>query len=302
MIGLDGGGTSTRVAFADRDGVERIRGHGPAGLVDPRRPEESAAAMVRLIRETASEADIRLPAATLCAGLAGARSGGQRARIVETLTAAAVAERVTVVTDAEIALEGALTGEPGIILIAGTGSVAWGRAEDGRVSRCGGWGMWVGDEGSGYAVGLAGVRAALRGGDGRGPETRLLPAILDDLQLSEAVDVPGWVAHAEKAEIGRLAPLVIEQARDGDVVAGRILDTAAADLVEHVRALVTRLGPWEGPVAVVLHGGLFREGVIADRVEAGLHRLDSRVDVRPAAADAVTGALRMARASLEPAG
>lgn len=302
MIGVDGGGTSTRVAFADRDGVERVRRNGPAGLVDPRRPEESAGAMVRLIRDTAAEAAIPLPAAALCAGLAGARSGGQRARVVETLTAAGVADRITVVTDAEIALEGALSGAAGILLIAGTGSVAWGRAEDGRVARCGGWGLWVGDEGSGYAVGLAGLRAALRGGDGRGVETRLLPAILDALDLSEPDDVPGWVARAEKAEIGGLAPLVLDQARAGDGVATQILDEAAADLVEHVRALVERLGPWQGPVGVIFHGGLLRVTAIAERVETGLDGLGTTTEVLEAAADAVAGAIRMARATLEPGG
>lgn len=261
--------------------------------------------MVRLIRDTAAEAGIPLPAAALCAGLAGARAGGQRARVLAALSGAGVADAITVVTDAEIALEGALAGAPGIILIAGTGSVAWGRAEDGRLGRCGGWGLWVGDEGSGYAVGLAGLRAALRGGDGRGPETRLLPAILDALELSEPDDVPGWVARAEKSEIGRLASLVVDRARVGDPVASGILDAAAADLVEHVRALAQRLGPWTGAIGVVFHGGFLREASMADRVADGLGALDGRglrIEVREAAADAVTGAIRLARASLKPAG
>jgi glucosamine kinase len=265
---VDGGGTSTRVGVALAGGTERIRRTGPAGIVDPRNPEGSADTLVRLIRDTVEEAGIRLPAAALCAGLAGARSGGQRARVVAALRSAGVADRVEVVTDAEIALEGALPGEPGILLIAGTGSVAWGRGEDGRIGRCGGWGMWVGDEGSGYAIGVAGLRAALKAGDGRGPGTELGLELAGALGLNDLDEVPSWTAAAEKSEIGRLAPVVIAVAGRGDHVADAILDDAAAELRSHVGALVERLGPWASPVPVVFHGGLFQEPGMVARVGA----------------------------------
>jgi hypothetical protein len=90
-----------------------------------------------------------------------------------------VAERVLVTTDGAIALEGALGGCPGILLIAGTGSVGYARGADGRVERCGGWGMIVGDEGSAWSLGRNGLAAALRAADGRGPHTPLLPQLLE---------------------------------------------------------------------------------------------------------------------------
>lgn len=294
VIGIDGGGTSTRVAVADGDGRELLRRTGAAGRVDPRQPAASAAALIRLVREVAAETDTPLPAAALCAGLAGAGTASQRERVRAELVDAGVARRTAVVPDGQIALEGALAGAAGILLIAGTGSGAWGRAEDGRTARCGGWGMVVGDEGSGYAIARAALQAALRAADGRGEATTLLPELLAALGVAEPGEVPARIGTAEKGEIAALAPLVFRQASSGDAVAGRIVDEAVTELARHVHALIDRLGPWSAPVPVVLHGGVFREPTVAERVEARLGAGAVAVARREAAADAVTGALRMA--------
>jgi glucosamine kinase len=199
VIGLDGGGTYTRIALADLEGRELVRRTGPPGLIDPRHPGRSGAALVRLVRETADAAATTLPVAGLCAGLAGAGSDEARRVVRRELAASGVAARLAVIQDGEIALEGALAGEAGILLVAGTGSVALGRAEDGRIERCGGWGMLVGDEGSGYTIARAALRAALQAADGRGEPTRLLPELLDHLGLSEPRELVEWVGRTEKA-------------------------------------------------------------------------------------------------------
>src|SRR5690606_36524088 len=165
-VGIDGGGTRTTLAVADAEGRELIRRTGPAGLVDPRRPAATAELLVGLIRETAAAAGQEGPATGLCAGLAGVGNVTERELVQGSLLRSGVAEQVLVVSDGETALHGALGGGPGILLIAGTGSVAYGRSEDGRVARCGGWGMIVGDEGAGYRVGQEGLRAALLSADG----------------------------------------------------------------------------------------------------------------------------------------
>lgn len=296
VIGLDGGGTATRVALADADGRQLLRRSGPAGLIDPRQPEVSAATLIRLIRELAADAGVSLPVERLCAGLAGAGASTQRERVRAELAAAGVADRITVVPDGRIALEGALAGSPGVLLIAGTGSSAWGRGEDGRVARCGGWGMQVGDEGSAHALGRAALQAALLAVDGRGETTALLPELLITLDITEPEEIPPWAGRAEKAEIAALAPVVVRLAEAGDSVAARILDTAADDLARHVTALVDRLGPWSAPVPVVFHGGALREPSLAARVEDRLSYAPARIALQEAAADAVTGAVRMALA------
>lgn len=156
--------------------------------------------------------------------------------------------------------------------------------------------MQVGDEGSGYAIGRAALRAALLAVDGRGEKTALLPELLATLDIAEPEEVPPWVGRAGKGEIAGLAPVVVRLAEAGDTVAGRILDTAADDLMHHVTTLVEKLGPWSTPVGVVFHGGALRERALAGRVEARLRDGPIPMARREGAADAVTGAVRMALA------
>lgn len=296
VAGVDGGGTSTTIALADPSGSELLRRTGPAALIEPDNPAASAAVLVSLIRSAADDAGITLPLAALCAGLAGAGTEAARSGVRRAMAEARIARAIRIVGDGEIALEGALPGRAGVLLVAGTGSVAHGRAPDGRTGRCGGWGWRVGDEGSGYAIARAGLQAALHAADGRGPETALLPALLDTAGLEAPEQIPGWTGRASKAEVAALAPLVIALADSGDSVADRIVDAAADDLLRHVRALVERLAPWSGSVAVVFHGGLFREATFANRLDARMPEIPVPLARQAAAADAVTGAVRIALA------
>src|SRR5690606_32133686 len=145
---------------------------------------------------------------------------------------------------------------PGLLVIAGTGSVAWGRAEDGRAARAGGWGHLLGDEGSGYALGLEALRAVVRAHDGRAPETTLRDAVLSHARARAPEELIAWAATAAKADIAALAPRVAAAAREGDAAARAIVDRAAHDLAGHIRALHARLGPWSAPPAVAMTGGL----------------------------------------------
>lgn len=297
VVGIDGGGTSSRLVMADVEGRELARAAGPPGLVEPANPESTAGKLASLVRETAEQAGLTLPAAALCAGLAGAGTATLRGAVRDALARAGLAapERVLVVEDGEIALEGALAGKAGVLLAAGTGSVAYGRAEDGRVARCGGWGRLVGDEGSGYAVAREALRAALRAADGRGPETLLLPELLAALGLTEPGGVPPWIGRVEKAEVAALAPVVLRTAAAGDPVAAAVVEHAAGELALHVRALIERLGPWSQPVPLVLQGGLLTDSALSRLLRERLG--DLPIELRPAAADPVTGALRLAVAA-----
>ena len=173
--GWTAAGPSPRSCWPTRAGTELARVSGAAGLVDPRHPEHSAEVIAQLVRMASAQAGLSAPPAALCAGLAGVGNEAERVAVEQALAGTARVVRV-VSSDGEIALHGAFGGGPGVLLIAGTGSVAYGRGPDGRMDRCGGWGMFVGDEGSGYALGRAALAAALRSVDGREAETRLLPA------------------------------------------------------------------------------------------------------------------------------
>jgi glucosamine kinase len=293
LAGIDGGGTRTTLVLATADGEELARRAGPPTLVDPRNPLQSAELVIRLLAEGRAEAGLDVRPLSLCAGLAGVGNPVERHQVEEAL--AGVADHVRVVSDGEIALQGAFGDGAGILVIAGTGSVAYGRAEDGRIDRCGGWGLVLGDEGSGYAIGRAGLSAALRAVDGREPETALLARFLEVLGLDGPRSVPPWAGRAEKARIAALAQHVFAIAGDGDMVAERIVSEQAMQLADHVTALARRLGPWSGEVPVVFHGGAlgapFYAAAVRERLDAAPL---SRYAVRPAHADAISGALSIA--------
>jgi glucosamine kinase len=293
FAGVDGGGTKSTLLLSDAAGNELARVSGAAGLVDPRHPEKSAEVIAQLVRMASAQAGLSGAPAALCAGLAGVGNEAERVAVEQAL--AGTAGVVRVVSDGEIALHGAFGGGPGVLLIAGTGSVAYGRGPDGRMDRCGGWGMYVGDEGSGYALGRAALAAVLRCVDGREAETRLLPLVLDVLKLDGPRGIPPWAGRAAKGDIASLARHVLELAAGGDAVALRLVEQQAADLASHVMALAHRLGPWPGDVPVVFHGGVLRSGLYATLVDRNLAQNAHRYQIQPAQADAVHGALAYAR-------
>ncbi|HEX2204565.1 MAG TPA: BadF/BadG/BcrA/BcrD ATPase family protein, partial [Longimicrobium sp.] len=167
---------------------------------------------------------------------------------------------------------------------------------------CGGWGMIVGDEGSGWAIGRGGLAAALRAADGRGPGTALLARFLEALELDGPVAIPPWAGRAEKADVAALARLVVEAAQSGDPVASGVVERGARELGCHAAALARRLEPWRGSeVPVVFHGGVLSIPFYAELVSGALEAWEYQFRVRPGVADAVDGALSYARALVHAA-
>lgn len=298
VIGVDGGGTRTRALILDLDGRERGEAEGEAGLVDPQDPAAAAEAIAGTVARVAAAAGVALPATALCAGLAGAGREGARRAVEDRLQPRSLARTVLVVTDAEAAFFDAFEDGPGILVIAGTGSVAWGRGLSGAMARAGGWGALVGDEGSGHDVGRRALRAAARAADGRGPDTALLDAILRHLELDAPDDLIPWGARAAKAEIAALAPLVCEVAAGADPAATRIVEDALHHLDDHVAALLERLGPWTDPPPVAATGGLIEPGApLHDALLRTIRR--HRCTLRQGPIRAARGAARLAlRAAL----
>jgi glucosamine kinase len=295
FAGVDGGGTRSTLVLADESGAELARVAGPPGLVDPRAPERSAEIIATLVRMAAAQAGLDAAPVALCAGLAGVGNEAERGAVERTLAAAGIAERVRILSDGEVALHGAFRGGAGVLLIAGTGSVAYGRGPAGEIERCGGWGMYLGDEGSGYAIGREALAAALRSVDGREERTALLPLVLELLGVDTPRGIPPWAGRAAKGQVAALARPVVELAATGDRVARRVVERQADALAGHVVALAHRLGPWPGDVPVVFHGGVLRSGLYASLVDLALGRNAHRFGIQPPFADAVAGAVAYAR-------
>ncbi len=271
VLGVDGGGTCTRVLLARVDGEELARTVGAPALVDPNHPEASVDAVVAACREAAEAAGIALPVTALWAGIAGAGGTGVGETLGAELGRWGLAQRVGVGTDADAAYHDAFGEEPGILLIAGTGSVALGRGEDGSSATVGGWGVLLGDEGSGYAIGMAALRSIVRGVDGRGMSTSMKEAVFERVGLARPEELIAWVARSDKSDVAGLVPLVCRAADTGDPVAATIVEGAIEDLTGHVLTVIRRLGPWSGRPAVALSGGLLGEdGPLRERTRVAL--------------------------------
>ncbi|MEQ9400188.1 MAG: BadF/BadG/BcrA/BcrD ATPase family protein [Longimicrobiales bacterium] len=292
-LGVDGGGTRTRAVVLDREGVEKGRAEGAAALADARHPERAAEALRDVCFAALGAADSAAPARAVWAGVAGAGREAARSAVELELSRFGVADVCRVGTDVVAAFHDAFPSGPGILLIAGTGSIAWGRAESGREGRVGGWGHHIGDEGSGYAIGREALRRVARHADGRAPETALREALLDELGLETVDRLVQWAADATKAQVAALAPVVARSSDQGDPVAGEILVHAVEELEGHVATVLARLGPWSQPPSVALGGGLLRPG---RPLRAAMERVLERMGLaaRAGEPDAARGAARLA--------
>jgi N-acetylmuramic acid 6-phosphate etherase len=263
VLGIDGGGTHTSALLADPTaaGDRRFLGRGSAGPSNLQTAGEERAFLALEEAVTRAFAAARMPRAAVeaaCLGLAGAGRPADQAAIHRWAGRFRLAERVEVTTDAALLLAAGTPEGWGLALVAGTGSMAFGRTADGHEARSGGWGPLLGDEGSGYDLALAGLRAVARAADGRGLATALTGPVLDHLDVREPAGLIAKV-HGEslgRPELAALAPLVLKVAQDGDAVAVRLVDRAADDLAAAVWAVAERLALAKDLVPLALAGAL----------------------------------------------
>jgi glucosamine kinase len=258
VIGIDGGGSNVRVVVSTPD--LKIVGQGSGGSANPNSVGREAAAQSLLTAVRAALADAgRTPddIAAAAAGVAGALSPEVQAWLHDLLGAVLPGVPLIVTLDLEIALVGAHGRRCGVLILAGTGSAAYGVNEAGESLLVGGWGYLLGDEGGGYWIGLQALREVARAADGINPDgTRLTKTILDALNLTEPRQVVPWLyGQSRVKDVAALAPLVLAAA--DDVVAGGIIASGAAQLNKLVDTLRKRLHFDNAPIAFA--GGLLSE-------------------------------------------
>jgi glucosamine kinase len=265
VLGVDGGGTKTLAAVADARG--RVLGVGRSGASNHDDLDEGTVAdnLQRAVDGAWRRAGGPAPIVdAVFLGLAGVVSQRDHARIRGILARTEFGRggRVEVDHDIRIALAGGLAGEPGIAVIAGTGSACYGRAADGTAWRSGGWGQLLADEGSGYWLGLGALRAAVQQHDGRRAPTRLLPRVLELLGLASMDDVMHrvYVEGMTRSSIAALAPTVVRLAEEGEPACSALLTEGARELVRCVEAAAARLPATPGPLLVTYSGGLLGPG------------------------------------------
>jgi N-acetylglucosamine kinase-like BadF-type ATPase len=291
LIGADVGGSKTAVGVSDGETI-LARADGAGAAIRPGRALASASVIAEVVRKALAGAG-RLSGDVLYVGAAGAGREPERDELRKALRAENLAPVVAVSTDIEIALAAVFDTGPGIVVSAGTGSVAVGRDRAGKQHRIGGYGWQMGDEGSGYAIGRAALGAVSRAADGRSPRTALSERVLSASRSEGFDDLIRWAAGASPAEVASLAPHVLDVAAHGDPLAQGICDYAARELTQLAVCLVPAMDV-QPPVGVALTGGLLssegplRRSVLARlREDANLSPIETRVD-------AVEGAIRLA--------
>ncbi|MBN2475940.1 MAG: N-acetylglucosamine kinase [Pirellulales bacterium] len=303
VLGIDGGGTKTVAWLATccASGETPVVGRGLAGPVNPQTVGFDAAmenldlAVAAAFKDAAAQ---RGPVAAAVLGLAGSDRDENRQAFGHWARQRRLADRFRVVHDALPVLAIASPPGCGIALICGTGSLAFGSNRDARVARAGGWGFLFGDEGSGYAIARAGLRAAAKAADGRAPETRLLPAMLRRFDLKEPPQlIPAVYRIADdRGEVAALAEVVTQAAGENDPTAGRILDDAAGELAAMVSAVAGKLFSRREPISLALAGGvLLGAECLQTRLSDRLAALKLNLEPVVRVPDPVVGAVRLAQ-------
>ncbi len=265
FLGVDGGATDTTIAVCTDEGIILAVGRGgPSNhILAPGGRDRARSAVGDALRNALSAAGLgRVEFRAAQFGMTAITADSEPARALADVIAEIVpAETVRIDHDAVVALAGALACRPGVVVIAGTGSVALGEDPAGRRGRAGGWGYIFGDEGSGFALGLGGMRAALRAGDGTGPRTVLTEriALASGHRLGE-IPMAFYEGRLERHQIADLAQVVTAAATDGDAVSRNLVDDAAGALAALAAAVITQLRWPDGAVPVATIGGVFTAG------------------------------------------
>ena len=282
VLGVDGGGTKTTCLLVDDQDLPR--GFAPRGLSRGLAPrlhtcartqtgpsnryavgdEAANAALRQAITDALAQAAVAADrVSAICLGMAGVDRPGDAAAVERVVRDLLPAAQVLIHNDAVIALAGGVGRLYGVVLIAGTGAIAYGVNAQGQSRRASGWGHLLGDEGSGYDVGISALRAILRAHDGRGPATALRELVLSHWHLAQPDDLIGLVYAPDfpRRRIASLLPLVEQAAAAGDAVACDLLTSAGRELGLAATAVIRGLGMQDEQFEIVLAGGAFNTRV-----------------------------------------
>jgi N-acetylglucosamine kinase-like BadF-type ATPase len=304
VTGLDGGGTKTTMQLADMKGTVLAETQGGRSNFQIIGIEESARTILDLLETCCHTVGCNISEiGSMVGGLTGAGRAVDQQRITEGIQIAAqkrgmYLQDLKIESDARIALEGAFFGNRGIVLIGGTGSIVFAKDSKGKITRAGGWGRFIGDEGSGYQIGREAFRAVARMIDGRGRKTRIAKLVASRYGLKTHEDIIKAV-YGENLDLSSAAPLVLHAAQQKDPVAIEILSSAAGELLEAVQAALKGMGKVSRTarekIPLVFIGGLLDgENVYSRRVKALIRKHLPEISMETPIAQPVQGAVLMA--------
>jgi N-acetylglucosamine kinase-like BadF-type ATPase len=301
VIGLDAGGTKVNAAVADLDG--KVLGGGTAGpcnIASMPAAEAFKAARAACLAALVSAGKLPEDVVAVCAGVAGVSYVDRRTEFTALMQDLFHDARVAVEADYAIAFTGATGGAPGIVVIAGTGSVAYGEDGSGRGFKTGGYGYLIDDGGSGYGVGRDAISAVLHAADKTGPATVLIDRVLEALGVDDLADiVPGvYGGSISRVKIASLATVVADVAEKDDAVAKEILGYAGSNLATLASTIAGELFPnATDPFPIAMVGSLWKAGnAITVPFIRAIRQAAPTAVLAPAKESPLQGALRRAPA------
>jgi len=258
VLGIDAGGTKSVCHLADDQGTLIAEARGPGANLQASGELNVEKVLHDLMEDALGERTI-VPAA-ICLGIAGVDRPDDSAVVGGIMRRIGYKAKTLVVNDALVALEAGAPGRPGVVIISGTGSISYGRNARFEGARAGGWGHVLGDEGSGYWIGRAAIRAVLREADRRGPKTELTPLLLEYYGIKEAQSLIHEVYGTKlgPASIAALSSFVQTAFEHDDEVAVGILNGAARELESFGASVAKRLQLGDEPFPFILAGGILR--------------------------------------------
>ena len=295
LLGIDAGASHCTVVVGREDLTVLGRADGPPSAMKPGGGAGSAAAIADTARRAMAQAGLELPADRAVVGAAGAERAQEEEALTAAIREAGVARLVRVLPDSEVALTTVFGAKgSGIVVNAGTGSIALARDATGQLHRCGGYGWQLGDEGGGYWLGRRALDVAARAHDGRGEGSTLLARLLASLGLQRFDDLIRWSVTAAPAQVAALAPHVLNAAREGEGIAQQAALDAGRELVGLAKAL-ERHFPGTGRIPLATAGGLLiPTSPVAVAFQQVLSAEMPRANLIATRIDSAVGALQMA--------
>jgi glucosamine kinase len=302
FLGIDGGGTKTTCCVGD-DSAVLATATGSGSNVIRLGEAQAKIGLQSAISQACSAAGVSpLRIQSACIGAAGATNPDTNAATKQMARQILPNAEIVVVGDMVIAHEAALSGHSGVVAIAGTGSIAYGRNDRGETSRAGGWGFAISDEGSGQWIGRAAVTSAMRAFDSGQPSV-LLKGILEQWRLSSTDDLIRTANSTPPPNFAELFPVVQNAVEQGDTIADEILSRAGAELVNLVFIVMRKLWTPGEQIRIGVAGGVFANSTHVRR--SFYHSLQAawpKSSICFQITDPVLGALSMARRSVAAAG
>lgn len=303
VIGADGGGTKTELVLIDELGnliaKERVGSTNYQAMGGAKVKQELLAGFNKLVKKS----NIQLNKINhIFLGLAGAGRKSDQNEILALFRDMEIGGRLSVESDAIVALAGAFGTEPGIIIISGTGAICFGKNKEGKVVRSGGWGYLLGDEGSGYYIGRSAIIAALKYFDGRGEKTDLLQKITQHFNLNSIEEIIPQIYQnkIDRIKIADLAPIVFERAKIGDIISDEIIKKTGQELGRLAKAVAEKLGITGEEIKVGLIGSIFKQKeLLINNIAKELYEVSWNVSVSEPLFEPSVGAGLMALQKLK---